>query len=45
MIKRLMARSRFEESQYGGFATLAGDAGGHCVLPACMRDIADLVFA
>lgn len=23
----------------GGFATLAGGAGGHFVLPACMRDI------
>jgi hypothetical protein len=45
MIKRLMARSRFEEAQYGGFATLAGDAGGLFVLPAGMRGIADLVFA
>ena len=26
----------------GGFATLAGDAGGHFVLPARMRDFANL---
>jgi hypothetical protein len=45
MIKRLMARSRFEESQYGGFATLAGDAGGLFVLPAGMRDFGYMVFA
>jgi hypothetical protein len=32
-------------AKYGGFATLAGDAGGHFVLPAGMRDIDDLVFA
>jgi hypothetical protein len=40
-----MARSRFEEAQYGGFATLASDAGGHHFLPACLLGFADLVFA
>jgi hypothetical protein len=45
MIKRLMARSRFEEAQYGGFATLAGNAGRLFVLRACLLDFADLVFA
>jgi hypothetical protein len=42
MIKRLMARSRFEEAQYGGFATLAGDAGGHCVLHAGLHNLSSL---